>query len=188
MADVMDTTARRLWWRHALSFLVAPLVMTVLIPQWIATSTGVRAPDLSSPARVGLAIIGGLLIVVGLSLFAWTNRLFDRTGKGTLGIGKLLGEPVLLVVRGPYRHVRNPMITGVVCILLAEAAITASTALLIWAVSFFAVLAVVIRGWEEPHLEKRYGAEYVEYRRNVPAWIPRLSAWNPHAALDVNGG
>jgi protein-S-isoprenylcysteine O-methyltransferase Ste14 len=82
-------------------------------------------------------------------------------------------------VRGPYRHVRNPMITGVVGILLAEAAITAAAPLLLWAVAFFAVVAVFIRGWEEPHLKKRYGDEYVEYRRNVPAWIPQLLAWNP---------
>lgn len=179
MADAVATTGRRLWWRHLISFLIAPVTMTVVIPLSIATSTGVRAPDLTSPARVGLAIIGGLLTVVGLSLFVWTNSLFDRTGKGTLGIGKLLGEPVHLVVRGPYRHVRNPMITGVVCILLAEAAITASTALLFWAVAFFAVVAVVIRAWEEPHLKKRYGDGYLEYWRNVPAWIPRLAAWDP---------
>jgi len=145
----------------------------------IADSTGVRAPDLTSLARIGLAIIGGLLIVVGLGLLVWTVVLFDRTGKGTLGIGRLLGEPVHLVVRGPYRHVRNPMITGVVCILLGEAAITASGWLLLWAVAFFAVLAVFIRGWEEPHLKKRYGDAYVEYWRSVPGWIPRLSAWNP---------
>jgi protein-S-isoprenylcysteine O-methyltransferase Ste14 len=179
MVDAVGTTERRLWWRHLISFLIAPVTMTVLIPLSIANSTGVRAPELTSPARVGLAIIGGLLIVAGLGLFVWTNRLFDRTGKGTLGIGRLLGEPVHLVVRGPYRHVRNPMITGVVCILLAEAAITAAIPLLFWAGVFFAVVAVVIRGWEEPHLKKRYGDEYVEYRRNVPAWIPRLSAWNP---------
>lgn len=177
MADLVKATNRRLWWRHLISFLIAPVTMTVVIPLAIATSTGVRVPNLTSPAQVGLVIIGGLLIVVGLGLFVWTNTLFDRVGKGTLGVGNLLGEPVHLVVRGPYRHVRNPMITGVVCILLAEAAITASSSLLLWAAVFFAVLALFIRGWEEPHLAKRYGDEYVEYRRNVPAWIPRLSAW-----------
>jgi protein-S-isoprenylcysteine O-methyltransferase Ste14 len=179
MAGVIEATQRRLWWRHLLSFLIAPVVMTLLIPLSIADSAGVRAPDLTSPARIGPAIIGGLLIVAGLGLFVWTNALFDRTGKGTLGIGKLLGEPVHLVVRGPYRHVRNPMITGVVCILLGEAAITASAWLLLWAVAFFAVSAVFIRGWEEPHLKRRYGDAYVEYQHNVPGWVPRLSAWNP---------
>jgi protein-S-isoprenylcysteine O-methyltransferase Ste14 len=37
----------------------------------------------------------------------------------------------------------------------------------------------VIPFWEEPHLVGRYGDEYVEYRRNVPRWIPRISAWDP---------
>jgi protein-S-isoprenylcysteine O-methyltransferase Ste14 len=179
MADVIPTTRRRLWWRHLLSFLVAPVVMTVLIPLSIAGSTGLRAPELTTPGRIGLAVIGGLLMVVGLGLLIWTVVLFDRTGNGTLGVGRVLGEPVHLVVRGPYRHVRNPMITGVVCILLGEAAMTASTWLLLWSVTFFGVLAIFIRAWEEPHLKKRYGDTYIEYWRSVPGWIPRLSAWNP---------
>lgn len=179
MTDVKDRTERRLWWRHLISFLIAPVVMTVVIPLSIVSSTGVRAPDLTSAVRVVLAVIGGLLIVVGVGLFVWTNTLFDRKGQGTLGVGKVLGEPVHLVVVGPYRHVRNPMITGVVCILLGEAAITASAWLLVWAVTFFVALAVFIRWWEEPHLKNRYGSSYVDYWNNVPRWIPLLSAWNP---------
>jgi protein-S-isoprenylcysteine O-methyltransferase Ste14 len=153
--------------------------MTLVIPISIVGATGLRAVDLGSAARIALTGFGGVMIVVGLSLLIWTVNLFNRVGRGTLGVGKLMAEPVHLVVRGPYRHVRNPMITGVVCILLGEAAITGSGALLVWALTFFVVLAVVIRCWEQPHLEKRFGSEYVEYRRNVPAWIPRHSAWNP---------
>ena len=50
--------------------------------------------------------------------------------------------------------------------------------LLLWAAIFFAFLATVIRFWEEPHLVQRFGSEYVDYRHNVPGWIPRISAWN----------
>ncbi|OOK68940.1 phospholipid methyltransferase family protein [Mycobacterium kansasii] len=82
-----------------------------------------------------------------------------------------------LVVGGPYRHVRNPMISSVLCILLGEAALAASGWLLRWFATFWAVQVVAIRFWGEPHLRQRYGAEYVEYRRNVPGWIPRISAW-----------
>jgi protein-S-isoprenylcysteine O-methyltransferase Ste14 len=110
-------------------------------------------------------------------LLIWTVVLFDRVGKGTLGLGRVMGEPVHLVVRGPYRHVRNPMITGVLCILLGEAAVTASGALLLWFAIFLAFQTTVIPFWEEPHLVKRFGSEYVDYRRNVPRWIPRISAW-----------
>jgi len=89
----------------------------------------------------------------------------------------VMGEPVHLVVRGPYRHVRNPMITGVLCILLGEAAVTVSGWLLGWFAIFLAFQVIAIQFWEEPHLVKRYGNEYVDYRRNVPRWIPRISAW-----------
>lgn len=81
-----------------------------------------------------------------------------------------MAEPVHLVVRCPYRRVRNPMITGVLCILLGEAALTASGSLLVWFVIFFTFQATAIRFWEEPHLGERYGREYVNFRRNVPAW------------------
>ena len=65
---------------------------------------------------------GGVLIAFGLSMLVWTVVLFDRVGEGTLAIG----SPVKLVVRGPYRHVRNPMMTGVFCIQLGTAIATAS--------------------------------------------------------------
>jgi len=138
-----------------------------------------RAPNLGSPGKIVLAIIGVLMIVVGLILFGWTVTLFHRVGRGTLGVGKVLGEPIHLVLRGPYRYVRNPMIIAVVWILLGEAAITASGWLLLWAVAFWAIVATFIRLWEEPHLKKLFESEYIEYWRNVPAWIPRLSAWDP---------
>lgn len=173
-----NTRERRLWWRHLISFLVAPVTMTIIIPASIV-NWRVHLPDLGSPLIAGLVSVGGLLIVGGLGMLIWTVRLFDREGKGTLGVGKVMGEPIHLVVQGPYRHVRNPMITGVLCILLGEAAVFASSWLLLWFAIFFAGIASVIRFWEEPHLVERYGNSYVNYRANVPRWIPRISAWTP---------
>ena len=178
---VAETRERRLWWRHLISVLIAPVTMTLLIPALILDWPHLRLPDYSSPLTAGLAAIGGLLIAGGLSLLVWTVMLFDREGEGTLGVGKLLGEPVHLVVQGPYRHVRNPMISGVLAILLGEAAVAVSGWLLGWFAIFFVCLATFIRFWEEPHLAQRYGTEYVNYRENVPTWIPRISAWTPSA-------
>jgi protein-S-isoprenylcysteine O-methyltransferase Ste14 len=165
----METRERQLWWRHLLSFLVFPVTMTLVIPTLIVIAAGVRTPKLSLPLTVGLVTAGGLLI--------WTVVLFDRLGGGTLGVGNVMGEPVHLVVRGPYRHVRNPMITGVLCILLGEAAVTASGWLLGWFAIFLTFQLIAIRFWEEPHLVRRYAGEYLDYQRNVPRWIPRVSAW-----------
>ena len=176
---VTNTRERRLWWRHLISVLAFPVTMTLVIPTLILMPAGARGPHLGAALTAGLVTIGCLLIAAGLGLMIWTNLLFDRVGKGTLGLGPVMGEPVHLVVRGPYRHVRNPMITGVLCILLGEAAVTASSDLLFWFAIFSAFQVTVIPFWEEPHLVKRYGDEYVEYRRNVPRWIPRISAWDP---------
>lgn len=42
----------------------------------------------------------------------------------------------------------------------------------------WAVMALFVRLYEEPTLARTFGAEYDEYRRNVPAWLPRRRAWN----------
>jgi protein-S-isoprenylcysteine O-methyltransferase Ste14 len=172
---------RRLWWRHLLSVLLAPAMMTVFIPWAIAAATGVKAPDLNTAKGLTLAAVGGLLIAAGLAMLVWTVVLFDRVGEGTLAIG----SPIKLVVRGPYRHVRNPMMTGVFCIQLGTAIATASPWLFGWFAFFFTCVLIAIRGVEEPHLRKRFGADYDEYRRHVPRWIPRITAWEPTSTANV---
>jgi protein-S-isoprenylcysteine O-methyltransferase Ste14 len=119
------------------------------------------------------------LVIGGLSMLVWTVVLFDKIGQGTLGAGSVMGEPVNLVVSGPYRYVRNPMITGVASILLGEAALAGSGWLLIWFGVFCLLQTVAIRFWEEPHLTKRFGNDYIYYTQNVPRWIPRTAAWTP---------
>jgi protein-S-isoprenylcysteine O-methyltransferase Ste14 len=173
--EVFEMARRRLWWRHLLSVLLAPAMMTVFIPWAIAALTGVEAPNFGTTRGWLLAIAGGLLIALGLGMLVWTVVLFDRVGEGTLAIG----SPVKLVVRGPYRHVRNPMMTGVFCIQLGTAIATASPWLFGWFVFFFTCVLIAIRGVEEPHLRRRFGADYEDYCRHVPRWIPRLTAWEP---------
>jgi protein-S-isoprenylcysteine O-methyltransferase Ste14 len=176
---VTDTRERRLWWRHLISVLLFPATMTLLIPALIVDWADLRRLDVGSALTVGLVTVGGLLIAAGLAMLVWTVLLFNRVGKGTLGLGKVMGEPVHLVVRGPYRHVRNPMISGVLAILLGEAAVAASGGLLLWFAIFLTFQLLAIRFWEEPHLARRYGSDYLIYRQNVPRWIPRISAWAP---------
>jgi protein-S-isoprenylcysteine O-methyltransferase Ste14 len=169
---------RRLWWRHLLSVLLAPAMMTVFIPTTIAVLTGAKGPDLSNAGGLLSALVGALLIGIGLCFLIWTVVLFDRVGEGTLAIG----SPVHLVLRGPYRHVRNPMMTAVFCIQLGTAVATLSPWLFGWFTLFCTATAVAIPVIEEPHLRKRFGTEYEAYRRHVPRWIPRLTPWEPTPA------
>ena len=75
---------------------------------------GAGAHRRASRARVA----GALLAAAGLGMLAWTVTLFIRIGRGTLAPWDPTRK---LVVRGPYAHVRNPMITGVLAILIGEA-------------------------------------------------------------------
>ena len=129
----------------------------------------------SVPAsRLVLPVIGGICICLGLLLMVATIRLFVTVGKGTLAPW----EPTQrLVVQGVYRHVRNPMISGVLFVLLGESVVTASLAIFCWFLVFFAVNAVYIPFSEEPGLVIRFGDDYLTYERNVPRWIPRVMPW-----------
>lgn len=168
-------TKRRLWWRHLVSVLLAPAMMTVFIPALIWWSTDGTAPDLGTTSGLLYGLVGAAFIALGLWFLVWTVTLFDRVGEGALAIG----SPVHLVVRGPYRHVRNPMMTAVFCIQLGTAVATASPWLFGWFAFFVTATAIAIPVVEEPHLLKRFGAEYQEYRQAVPRWIPRPTAWAP---------
>ena len=114
------------------------------------------------------------MAVDGLFLAAWTMMLFDRVGKGTPAPW---APPERLVVLGPYRHVRNPMNSGMVLILGAEALLFGSWHLAGWTGEFFLVCAIYFPFHEEPGLERRFGDAYRLYRENVPRWIPRIRPW-----------
>jgi protein-S-isoprenylcysteine O-methyltransferase Ste14 len=85
--------------------------------------------------------------------------------------------PKKFVVRGPYRHVRNPMIIGVLLMLLAEAMVLQSWPITGWMIVFFIGNAIYFPLVEEKGLEKRFGQDYRQYKAHVHRWIPRIRAW-----------
>jgi protein-S-isoprenylcysteine O-methyltransferase Ste14 len=155
-------------WRQALAVVLLPFAATIVVPGLIIWSTDEASFWWGSVA--GLA-----LVAVGLVLAVWTIRLFATEGKGTLAPWDPTSK---LVVRGPYRHVRNPMISGVAFILAGEALLVGSTALALWFAAFAAVNAVYIPLVEEPGLRRRFGEDYDIYREHVPRWLPRLRPWS----------
>lgn len=167
-------------WRTFRAILIAPVTVTVVIPAVIGLAGGARAlPALPTWLTIAAILVGAVLIVLGITLLAWTVWLFHTTGKGTLAP---FDPPKHLVVRGPYRHVRNPMITGVVSILFGEALALQSVGLLIWAATFLLFNMIYFPLVEERGLSKRFGPSYDEYRRSVPRWLPRARAWSQPAA------
>ena len=167
--------------RHLLAIGLLPFVVTVIAPAYIIrTNTTLNVGwGLPSPLSLLPTLLGCVLVGLGVLLVFKTVILFATVGEGTLAPWD---PPRRLVVRGPYRHLRNPMISGVLSILLGQAILFGSVPLLVWFVIFFAINALTMPLIEEPLLESRFGSDYVTYKRNVPRWIPRLNPWTPGRA------
>jgi protein-S-isoprenylcysteine O-methyltransferase Ste14 len=148
--------------KHLRAIVLLPGMATIVVPALL-----VRDPAFTP---VG-AVAGAALIAAGLWLFVGTVRLLARVGEGTLAPWDPTSR---LVGLGPYEHVRNPMITGVFLILLGEAALFGSWAVLAWAGVFALANALWIPLVEEPGLVQRFGADYERYSADVPRWLPRL--------------
>jgi protein-S-isoprenylcysteine O-methyltransferase Ste14 len=121
-------------------------------------------------------LIAALLIADGLLLMARTISLFGRVGRGTLAPWD---QTTRLVAVSIYRYVRNPMISGVILILLGEVILFRSPLLVAWFIAAVLINALYIPLVEEPRLERRFGSAYIAYKANVPRWLPRLRPWQP---------
>lgn len=164
-------------WRQARAIALLPGTVTVLVPGLLLLGSDPNVGWDLDGAAVLLPIVAGLaLILGGFALWLWTVRLFARFGEGTLAPW----DPTRhLVAKGPYRHVRNPMIVAVLAVLAGEAVLFGSVPLLIWCGVFLALNHAFFLLHEEPGLERRFGDEYRTYKRNVPRWLPRRSPWAP---------
>jgi len=122
------------------------------------------------PASLNI-IVSVPILAIGLLLMIWSNLHFIRV-KGT---PVPFNPPPKLVTTGPYARVRNPMVTGVFVLLFGLGVLLRSISL----VSIFTPLFILLNVWElkaveERELERRLGKDYVEYKKRVPMFIPRL--------------
>ena len=162
--------------RHVLSILVLPFTVVVLLPWWLLSRFPAPGPlwPVATPLfRVAWPLAAACLLL-GLGLFAWTVSLFARVGQGTLAPWDPTRK---LVAVGPYRYVRNPMISGVALLLIGQALLWGSWAVGLWACLFISINHVYFILSEEPGLEKRFGETYRVYKAHVPRWLPRLRPW-----------
>jgi len=160
--------------RHVLAIAALPFVVVVVVPVWLARRNGVVVRLGTGAGEVLSQVVGVPLVMVGLVLFVASLRRFATEGEGTLAPWD---PPRRLVVRGPYRYVRNPMISGVAFVALGLSLVLLSWPHLEWALLFFAINAVYIPLVEERGLRERFGAEYENYCRHVPRLVPRIHPW-----------
>ncbi len=144
-----------------------PGVVAGLIP-WLLTGWRVEAAPLT------VRIAGGALVIGGATFLLAAFARFVVEGIGTPAP---VAPTERLVVGGAYRYVRNPMYLAVGATICGQALLLGQWGLLAYAAVFFAIVATFVITYEEPALERQFGAEYDAYRRAVPGWLPRLHSW-----------
>jgi protein-S-isoprenylcysteine O-methyltransferase Ste14 len=141
-----------------------------LLPGWL----GLRAEIAREARWRWLAAIPSIL---GFSVALRCVWDFGWTGRGTPAP---IAPPQKLVVVGFYRYVRNPMYVGFAAGWIglwivfghANPVVLAAVVAAALGVHLFVIL------YEEPTLRKKFGADYLEYCRNVRRWWPRLHGWD----------
>jgi protein-S-isoprenylcysteine O-methyltransferase Ste14 len=138
----------------------------VFVPARILTRAGIAAPE-----EMGVWQIAGMFVAgAGATVAVWCVLTFAFIGKGTPAV---FDPPRRLVIRGPYRFVRNPMYVGAGFAVAGAALYYRSTALAVYVGLFWALTAVVVRAYEEPTLTRSFGDDYKAYCGRVGRWWPR---------------
>lgn len=173
-------------WRQLVkAIILLPLNATVFIPALLVYLEGKTIPGWAEDTlpKAASILAGCLLIGLGISLAVHTSSLFFRFGEGTPAPW---APPRKLVIRGAYRHVRNPMILAVLSILLGEAPMLGSRYVLLWSLVFFVMNHLYFILSEEPGLARRFGREYLTYKEKVPRWFPRFTPYEEPAHGEPN--
>lgn len=145
--------------------IVVPCAVTVWIPRWLFPSELIRP--------IGRAGYFGLFpIAAGAALYLWCAWDFATAGRGTPAP---VDPPKVLIARGLYRFTRNPMYVGVLSVLLGEALLFSSPALLGYTGAVFLLFHLFIVFYEEPALGRQFGENYRTYRAAVPRWLPNFN-------------
>lgn len=156
-----------LWLKSVLNALVFFAVFLALLPWLIHT-----ALPASLPFRGGVSkALGAAVFVAAVVVWLWGLDVFSRHGRGT---PFPLDAPRLLVTRGPYRVIRNPIMAAEMAVAWAEVLYFGSLGLLLYAALMTVVGHVIVVKVEEPELRRRMGTVYQEYCAHVPRWLPML--------------
>jgi len=139
--------------------------LLVYLPARVLSWSGiVRPASIDAPQLLGMVIgaAGAILALSCVVTFVWV-------GKGTPAP---FDPPRRLVIRGPYRFVRNPMYIGAGLALGGAALFYRSVSLLGYVAVFLLIAHLFVMLYEEPTLQRSFGPEYEAYRHRVRRWWP----------------
>jgi protein-S-isoprenylcysteine O-methyltransferase Ste14 len=112
---------------------------------------------------VGIAVVSGWLI----------ESAIRTLGKQWALRARLVEDHQLITV-GPYAHIRNPIYTGMLGMLIATGLATEHWIAMIAAIVIFVIGMVIRVRSEEKLLRAEFGEEFEAYARRVPAVVPGI--------------
>jgi protein-S-isoprenylcysteine O-methyltransferase Ste14 len=142
-------------------------LLLVYLPARILAWSGIARPAaLAWPQIAGILIAtaGAVVALSCLWAFAWIGR----------GTPAPFDPPRKLVVRGPYRFLRNPMYVGAGLAVGGAALYFESVQLLAFIALFLLATHLFVVFYEEPTLKRTFGPEYESYCRHVHRWWPTV--------------
>jgi protein-S-isoprenylcysteine O-methyltransferase Ste14 len=141
-----------------------PLVYGTAIVTGLLLELGRSLPFLP---RTLAPLLGVILVVVAVVVFLYSIRKFQTAGTPVPG-----NKPTTAIVRtGPYRFSRNPIYLAFSIFQLGIASWVNSIWLIGTLIAAVAVMASVVIPREERYLERRFGADYLDYKRSVRRWL-----------------
>jgi len=174
----MSRPTEILWalFKTLLFTIFVPGVVGVWIPYQVGGASNIRQ-TLAQASQLRL-VSGGLFFLIGSVAYLWCA--WDFAVKG-LGTPAPIDAPKSLVVNGLYRYVRNPMYLGVAYLISAQSIIRSSHPSYYYLIFFLFCAQLFVSFYEEPHLRKIFGAQYEDYCRQVPRWVPRFPGYRSPA-------
>ena len=145
-------------------------LILVFLPAQVLSRSGV-----TWPTSFGVAQLAGMIVAAaGATIAVWCILAFALVGHGTPAP---FDPPRRLVVRGPYRVVRNPMYIAVTALIAGQGLLFGSVTVLEYGAIVWAGFFLFVVAYEEPALGEQFADEYKRYRANVRRWLPRITPW-----------
>lgn len=152
-----------------MTLFVKNLLFTLVMPGTVAVWVPLLLARAAEPASDPRRAVAFALFAAGALLYLWCVWNFASFGGGTPAP---IDAPKRLVMRGPYRFVRNPMYVGVLAVVLGQAAYFRTGVLAAYAAAVGLAFHLFVVLYEEPHLGARFGSEYADYLARTGRWLP----------------